>query len=392
MKPLRLALRIALPLALLAGGALGLRALLVSRQLPQREARPTPAPLVEVWTATAEARAVTVAATGTVRAAREVAVAPQVGGRVIWLAPELVAGGFFAAGAPLFELEKVDYALAVERARAGRATAAVELAKAESQARVARQEWERLGLPGPAPDPLVLHEPQLEQARATVAAAEVAVRQAEIDLSRTVVRAPFASRVRAEDLEVGQLVRQGVPAATLAGTEAAEVLVPLPPEDLAWLRVPRPGTGERGSPAVIRAPGGGPPWRGHLARSLGEVDPKTRLVQVVVLVPDPYGLAPGARANQPALAPGLFVEVEFAGRPVGAAVLVPRGALQEGPAVWVAGPGDALEMRPVAVARRERDHVLVTRGLAPGDRVVLTPLPGATDGMPVRIAPGAPPP
>lgn len=392
MRPVRVALQILLPVALLAGGVFGFKALIARRQAPQREAAPTPAPLVEVWTATARDRAVTVAATGAVQATREVSVAPQVGGRVIWLAPQLVPGGFFGAGDLLFEIEKADYALALERAKAGRVTAGVELAKVESQARVARQEWERLGLAGEAPNPLVLFEPQLEHARATLATAEIAVRQAELDLGRTAVRAPFASRVRAEDLEVGQLVRAGVAAAHLAGTEVAEVLVPLSPEDLAWLRVPRPGSAERGSPATVTPPGGGPPWRGTLARSLGEVDPKTRLAQVVVAVADPYGLAPGAPSGRPSLAPGLFVDVEFQGRTLPGAIEVPRSAVQEGSSVWVADADDTLGVRAVTVARRERNHVLVTRGLAPGDRVVVTPVPGATDGMALRIAPGAPTP
>jgi multidrug resistance efflux pump len=103
-----------------------------------------------------------------------------------------VAGGFFRQGERLFSIEDTDYRLALERAEATRAKAEYELATIESQAEVARVEWERLYEDsGEEPNPLVLYEPQLKNARAALASAGSSVRQAEIDLERTRVRASF---------------------------------------------------------------------------------------------------------------------------------------------------------------------------------------------------------
>jgi len=165
---------------------------------------------------------------------------------------------FFPSGDLLFEIEAVDYQLAVVRARAVQAQAELELAKVESSALVARREWEGLVMNNPVtdknekPNPLVLYEPQIKKARADVAAAGAALKQAELDLQRTRIYAPFDCRVRSEGIEAGQYVRAGSSVAVLAGTETAEIVVPLSLEELQWLRVPRQGSEDKGSPAKVR--------------------------------------------------------------------------------------------------------------------------------------------
>lgn len=384
MKAFRIALKILLPLLLLAGGVVGMRALIAARQPPPKQVRADPGPLVEVLTVAVGRRGVTVTATGTVQATRQVTIVPQVSGRVVRASPSLIPGGFVAEGEVLFAVEATDYELALERARASLAASRFELVKTESQAAVARGEWERLGLEGAPANPLVLYGPQLENARAGVSAAEAAVRQAELDLSRTEVRAPFNARVRVEEVEVGQYLRVGAVGASLVGTDLAEVVVPLPQDDLGWLRVPGPGHEGSGSLAVVRlrAAGREHEWPGRVARSLGEVDPKGRMTRVVVAVEDPFGLKRGR--GGPDLELGAFVEVVFEGAALSGVAVLPRQALREGDTVWVVDGGDRLRVRPVTVARLERTEALVTGGLGAGDRVVLTPVAGAADGMAVR--------
>ncbi|MHB8767228.1 MAG: efflux RND transporter periplasmic adaptor subunit, partial [Deferrisomatales bacterium] len=130
-------------------------------------------------------------------------------------------------------------------------------------------------------------------------------------------------------------------------------------------------------------------WPGRVVRALGEVDDRGRMARVVVEVSDPFGLETGRRG--PELVPGLFVEAAFRGDEV-EAVTIPRSALREGAQVWVLGPDSRLQVRTVKVARRERHEVLVTQGLEPGDRVVLTPLSGAVAGMELRVAEPTPTP
>ena len=119
-------------------------------------------------------------------------------------------------------------------------------------------------------------------------------------------------------------------------------------------------------------------WTGEVVRAEGELDERTRMINVVVRVDEPY-------AERPPLAVGLFVTVRIEGRTVPKGALVPRAALRKDRVVWVVKEG-RLRFRSVDVARIEGESVLVKSGLSDGDEIVISPLKAVTDGMSVRIA------
>ncbi|NOY38772.1 MAG: efflux RND transporter periplasmic adaptor subunit [Nitrospirae bacterium] len=385
--------RIVIPVIILIAGFVVMRLLVLSRPAPQKEIRSNPGALVEVLTVSRKDHQVQVIGTGTVQARREASITPRVSGRITYIAPAFIAGGFFSSGDLLFEIEAVDYQLAVVRARAVQAQAELELAKVESSALIARREWEGLATDSLAtnknekPNPLVLYEPQIKKARADVAAAGAVLKQAELDLQRTRIYAPFDCRVRSEGVEAGQYVRAGSSVAVVAGTETAEIVVPLSLEDLQWLRIPRQGSEAKGSPAKVRISVGKKSfsWQGRVVRSLGEVDPKGRMARVVVAVDDPYYLKTRRNNDEPDLEMGMFVEVTFSGEILTGVVPVPASALRENNTVWVVNKEDRLNIRPVTVVRREQQRVIISDGLKEGERLVLTSISGAAEGMKLRL-------
>ena len=381
-------IKIGLPLIIIAFGIVGMRVLVLSRPVPQKEVRENPGALVEVLAVAAGPKVVEVIGTGTVQPSREVAITPQASGAVVALSPRLVPGGFFRKGEELLRIEEIDYRLAVDRARAALAKAEVELATVQGQGRIARQEWDRLALgDGEEPNPLVLYQPQEKNARAGVASAQAALSQAELDLQRTRLVAPFNGRIRSEQVELGQYLRAGSAVVQFAGTDAAEVLIPLPLEELPWLRIPGPTSPGSGSPAIIRGAVDGSQWTGRVVRSLGEVDSLGRMARLVVEVEDPYGLQSATKAG-PALEVGMFVTVSLRGEELPKALVIPRSALRDADTVWVADPQDLLRMRKVEVLRLEGEQALIGAGLEAGERVILTPLSGAAEGMTLRIVAG----
>lgn len=377
-------LRIVLPILILLLGVVGMRLLVLSRQAPPKLATKNPGVLVEVLRVEPDDHHLQVLGTGTVQSRQEVTITPQVSGRIVTLAQGFQAGGFFRKGEMLFEIEAIDYQLALERAAAALAKAEVDQALVEGQARVAAQEWERLN-PGSEAPPLVLQQPQLKNAAAAVAAARAGVEQARLDLARTRIAAPFDCRVRSEEVALGQYVRAGTGVALVAGTEAVEIVVPLPLEELRWLQIPRAGSAGQGSSARVRLSGAGETqsWDGRIVRSLGEVDSRSRMARVVVAVEDPYRIAGGAKP-QAALEVGMFVEVSLSGQTLSQVVALPRSALREGGVVWTVDGEDRLQLQPVTVVRQEGEQALVSEGLAAGDRVVLTRISGAAAGLQLR--------
>ncbi|MEE8423094.1 MAG: biotin/lipoyl-binding protein, partial [Thermodesulfobacteriota bacterium] len=188
-------LKVSIPILILIAGFAGMKWLKLSRQPPQKEVKIISGALVETLTVKAEDHDVMVLGTGTVQARQQAAITPQVSGKVSYLAPDFVAGGFFKKGDLLFEIESVDYQLAIERTKATLSKAEYNLSTVESQARVARMEWDRLKLEGEKkPNPLVLYEPQLKNAQAEVASAKATLKQATLDMERTHVYAPFDCR------------------------------------------------------------------------------------------------------------------------------------------------------------------------------------------------------
>ncbi|MBU1676925.1 efflux RND transporter periplasmic adaptor subunit, partial [bacterium] len=255
---------------------------------------------------------------------------------------------------------------------------------------IARREWREIqagsGGGDPArPNPLVLHGPQLKLARADLASAEASLAKAGLDLGRCTLTAPFAGRVVSEAVDVGQYVRTGNPVGEIYASGAPEVTVPLDDADLAFFDLPVNGRGGAPAELVAEFAGAVHVWRGHVDRISGALDPRTRMVDVVVAV----DADPGGAEGGPPLLEGLFVEVRLQGRSLPGSVEIPRAALREGKVVWVADDRGRVAIRPVTVARKGRDTALLTSGLAGGDAVIVSNLDVVTEGMEIRVA-GAP--
>ena len=295
-------LKVVSPILLLVAGAVGSVAMV--RMRPEVETRPPERrpPLVRIAEVHFEDHQYGVKSQGTVSPRTESQLVPEVAGRVTWVSPSLASGGYFKAGETLLKIDPYDYQQAVIQARAEVARAKLRLAQEEAEARVARKEWGDLGS-GEA-KALTLRVPQLEEARAVLAAAEAQLDKTERDLERTQVRAPYAGRVREERVDVGQFVTTGAPVATIYSVDYAEVRLPLPNNELAYLEIPldyrddpRTNPGPR---VVLRSDFAGKTfeWEGRIVRTEGEIDPSSRMVHVVAQVKDPY--AKGSRFGAPA--------------------------------------------------------------------------------------------
>jgi RND family efflux transporter MFP subunit len=381
------AIKIILPIIILLVGIIVMRSLIVNRPVPQKQARVNPGALVKVIKAEKQDRQLKIFGTGTVQPEQEVTITLQVNGVINKVAPGFTAGAFFRKGELFFAVESIDYELALDRAKASLIRAENAITIVESKAAVARQEWERLKLKDQKePNPLIVYGPQSEDARANRDVALANLKQAELDLQRTKIRAPFNCLVRSEEVGEGKYVRAGNNVAMVASVDAAEIVVPLPLDDLRWLSIPRQGNSEKGSTATVRLDLGGKmyQWQGHLVRSLGEVDMRSRMAQVVVRVEDPYKLLAEVNTQKLSLELGMFVEVVFQGETLTDLTEIPRAALREDSTVWIMDSDQKLKITPVEIIQQQKNTVLIGSGLDNGDLVIMTTLPGGTDGMKLR--------
>jgi len=290
-------------------------------------------------------------------------------------------------GEELFRIEPVDYELALEKARSELARAELDFEIEKTRGDIALKEWRNLEKkPAGVEPPLVLRKPQFRQTVAALEAARAAVRQTEINLERTRIKAPFNAVVKNENIDLGQYVRQGTKVATLTGTDIAEILVPVSLEDLEWIRVPGISGSDHASSAVVSVSSRSRryQWQGHVVRLLGDVDQRSRMSRVVVDVKKPFKCGKGRVNCNIRLVDGLFVDVRFRCGLLHDVYAIKRDALRQGDTIWIMDKSDRLRIRKVRVAHYQRDTAIIEKGLEPGERIVLTSIPGAADGMLLR--------
>jgi len=375
--------RVLAPLAVLGLGAVV--AVALARTGPEQETRDPEriAPLVRAVQVRTQSVRLQVRTQGTVEPRTESALVPEVSGPVVWVSPSFRSGAYFDESEVLLRIDARDYHVAFERAQAG-------LERAQSQWKRDRNELERRKKLAErdyaSPAQLDAAQTQERVSHASLRETRAALDQAERDMARTEVRAPYTGRVRATSVDVGQFVNRGAPMATLYATDYAEVRLPIPDDDLAYLDLPlwhREDETAEGPEVLLSArfAGGQHTWRGRIVRTEGEIDARTRMVHVVARVEDPY--APSD--DRPPLAVGLFVEARIQGRQAEGVYVVPRAALRPAGTLYVIDADERLRIRTVEVLRSTREQVIVGTGLADGDRVVVSPFDAAVDGMHVRV-------
>ena len=376
-----------IPLLVLAISVFGAIIIVASRP-DVKPAPPDSAPkIIRATTVRKENVRMTVHSQGTVTPRTESALVSQVSGIITSVSPSFAAGGFFDEGDILVTLDPRDYRFALTRAEDQVAQAELALQIEEEQGEVAREEWGELN-DGDIPE-LVAREPQLRRARTALEAARSGVLQAKLNLERTRLKAPFKGRVRLKNVDVGQFVTPGMPVATIYAVDYAEVRLPIPDSDLAFLDTPHDLAGEESdrerTRVTLRSTFAGEEyeWEGYLARVEGEVDPRSRMIHAVARVDNPYAV--GLDSERPPLTVGMFVDAEIEGRTVDGLFIVPRSALRDNDQVLVVDAEERLRFRSVEPFRFDSGKVYLKSGLKDGERVCISPLPAVVDGMSVRV-------
>ncbi len=405
--------RILLPLLLLAVGAGGAVLLILARPAVEARAGGERIWAVRVVTVEPQRRQPEIRRFGRIVAGRRVPLGMRVGGRVIWVAPELIEGGRVRAGEPLLRLDPFDYEIALREARAAVAEARARLGELEAelaaardleslvaeQVAVARREvdrQERLRGRNIATEKaldaarleLALRrvslrenrrrqrtlEQRIAQQEAVVRRLEAAAERARRDLAATELVAPFDAIVGEVDIGPGRQLGPKERIATLyelAGLEIAFTLT-----DRQFARLWPAGLPGREVTALWRNSAGSFVLTGEISRLASDIDPASGGVELRARITADPDAAP--------LRPGAFLEVVIPDLVYENVVALPRSALYEGERVYVVENG-RLQPRQVEPVGRDGERVLVRGALAAGDRVVVSRLVEIGPGLRVRI-------
>lgn len=386
MRALTFFLKALLPVIILGAGAGGVYAMIKTAPQPQKAAHNRRARLVTVVEAERVAHRLQVQAQGRVRPAREVTLNPQVAGEIIELSPALEPGGHFEAGELIVRIESTDYELAARMRQAELTQMEAQRVLEQASQDVARREYEVLGETlAEEEKALVLREPQLTAASAEVAAKRAMLEDASLDVQRTRITAPFDAQVVEKYVDLGTRLTTQSPVVRLVGTDTYWVELSVQQGDLRWVEFP---TGDRpGSTVILRQPKvwGPDAYReGKVIRLLPELTSEGSMARVLVAVEDPLCLS-AENADKPKLLVGQYLSGEIDGATLEDIVVVDRSLLRNGDHVWVMNSDNKLEIRPIAVAYRGLDAVLVDGGIDDGERIVSTDIATVAEGMDLRL-------
>ena len=318
---------------------------------------------------------------GRLHAIDDVSIEAQVTGYL--LKRSFKEGDFVEAGDMLYEIDPAVFEAEVARARADLARAKATQANAERHFNRGKEL---------VPDGNI-SEAEMDQLRAAkleadagVAAAEAALKTAEVNLSYTKIRAPISGRIGRSTHSTGDLVgpNSGV-LTTLVSVDPIHAIFQLSEATFVQIIVQRMGQpGIRNlndidlSNLVVRLElrsGVYYPEIGRIDYFSNRISEDTGTLEARAVVPNPYGL----------LVPGQYVRVEIVQEELSEALFVPQAAVQadqQGSFVLIV-EGGIVQRRNVVLDERVEDKIVVLQGVEQGEKVIVRGLQQVRPGQPV---------
>tara|TARA_B110000495_G_scaffold86246_1_gene74305 strand:+ start:106 stop:1278 length:1173 start_codon:yes stop_codon:yes gene_type:complete len=382
--------RVALPIAILLVSLL-ITGVLLRTPTAVVESAPEMIPVsVRVTEVKQQSVQLVVESQGRVQAAQLASVSAAVAGPIAWISPSMQAGAYVEEGEVLLRLESSDFETVLART-----SASMQQAQAESSH--ANNELERLA--GLAEQRLA-SDSQLQDARRAAAVnaaklldSQASYKQAQLDLERTEIKAPFNAIIETREVELGQYINRAQSAAILYGADEVEVRLPLAIRQLGYLDIP---LGTRGELVGNAAPDvtltgfyGGEEhhWRGKLVRAEATIDPNSNTVQTIIRVQQPVENAKRLNklpSQQIPLPIGLFVQANIVGKKAEDMIALPRSVIRNNNQVLVVDAENKMYYRDVEIFRLEEDRVLISGGLLAGEYICTSPIQAVVNGMSVQ--------
>ncbi len=325
---------------------------------------------------------VTLEYTGQTKGFREAEVRAQVGG--VLKSKEYREGQPVKAGQVLFRIDPAPYRATLNRNSAN-------LKQAQVQADLAKIEFDRISSlyskNAVSKNDLDNADATYKASKAAVDSARAAVRQSQIDLNWTVVRAPISGLSSKEERSIGNLITldaQGSLLTTIVQADPVYVEFAVPADEHRINEMLRSAGHLRVFPdgiSVKVALGDGTFYdkKGKIDFQDQFVDPSTADIRARAVFDNP-----GNR-----LYPGQFVRVYVDGNYIHNVISIPlRSVLQtsSGPIVYVLDDANVPAVRNIKIIKTIKNTCLIEEGLKEGERIVVDGVAKILPGKAVKIA------
>ena len=221
----------------------------------------------------------------------------------------------------------------------------------------------------------------INQAERKVLISQLAV--VELDIEKTVLRAPFDVRITEVNIGIAQYINSGELLFSADGLQAAEVSAQFAIGKMRPLRrASNNGTHEELQAIVeLQAFEQKIQWQAIVERTGGALDTQTQSQSIVVRVDDPYQKAsPGQR---PPLIRNTFVKVTLKAPILKKQLLLPTTAIHNGK-VYTLDADNKLKIKTVEIDFVQQQIAVIRSGIEKDERVILSQLSPAIEGMKLK--------
>ena len=341
-----------------------------------------PAPDVIVEILTPKDFQIQISSNGTTTPLTQTVLTAEVGGEVIYRSKKFSEGSSVIEGEILAKIDDTDLQLQYKNALLQLANAEVQHSLQLAEAEVAKEAWEKIG-DGVASD-LTLKKPQLKQAEALLEVAKAQVSSAEKKLNKTEIVAPYAGRIQSVNIDLGTTIIPGQPVGALYTSSEIEVTLAVKDNDLQFLSIPMDGRKlDPSEQALVEIKsfykGKNQTWIGRLERVDGVIDPVTRMINLIAVFKNDF-----IETDKPNLPIGLFVEAQIDGIILKDIFSIPVNAISENNEVYIVNNDNELVSRQLSILKKYSDFVIVKDGLKAGERIVISKLSTASNGIKVN--------
>ncbi len=358
---------------------------------------------------------------------------PEVSGKIIEIHPELKKGTFVAKGDLLIKIDPQSYGLAASRGRANVMSIDAQLVELQQEKanterlldierqafNLSKQEFVRnqdLFKKG------YLSASEMDMEEKLLLAQETSIKNLEnrlrllpsqekaltaqkdsgvsslselqLDIEKTVIRAPFDCRIAEVHVELDQYASAGTTLLKAINISAVEIPVQLSPSEFVNLLTVSPAdrtllAGEFsmddirrviGISATVRLPlfSKEATWDAQFMRTGESIDLETGAMTVYVAIQNPFDkIKPSKR---PPLMPNMYCEVDLQGSPRKNRFVIPVHTIHNGH-VYLVDKNRRLKKQAVTVEMVMKDMAIIGEGLSSGDEVITTDLVPAIEGM-----------
>ncbi len=379
---MKIILRIALPLLLLIATVGIAKKLVSSKKPPQKQQAKSNIAEVKVILVEPDHHAPPIKSYGTVRSFFETKLTSQVAGEITAITPDFRVGTHVIKGTVLAQIDSIDFQAALARDEANYSKYESTFHEETIKSEQAREDWLTSGRDIKKASPFVLRIPQLNAAKANMAASEAAIIKAKADLERCNIKAPFDAVVSERSASLGAYASAQSTLGSLISTERVTVRLPLTPDQTQRITLPSPNL--KAQPITLSTPTHpGVLWSAELVRTMPNVDASNQVTYVIAEIHQPY-------ANKHPLSVGSFVTAEIPAMVIEQSISVPEAALVKDAYIWLVDPSNKLVRADVnRLASRQGLCFLslIDPKVEPPYRVVTRPLTNFRNGTKVHVLP-----